>query len=60
MLAGSKNSLSVAGPTAVRFGRGWSDRRSVYVSLSGGSTQYLTGNLTNGGGIVRVDVGGFL
>ena len=46
------------GSTAVQFGRLESDRKSAYVSTSGGKPQYVTKVYTTPGRIVRVDVAG--
>ncbi|KAI4089779.1 MAG: hypothetical protein LQ344_005144 [Seirophora lacunosa] len=58
VLAGSpQDQATIAGPTGAAFGRGLLDRRSLYVSSTGGIQGYLGGNFTVGGRVSRIDVG---
>ena len=50
------NSSLVVGSTAVAFGRLPGDLGSLYVTTNGGTAQYVSGQLTNPGRIVKVDV----
>ena len=50
------NSSLVVGSTAAAFGRLPGDEGSLYVSTNGGTAQYVSGQLTNPGRIVKVDV----
>lgn len=58
-LAGGAPGSVLAGPTATALGRGEGDRRSVYISTSGGVQEYVTGNVTVAGTISRVDLKGY-
>lgn len=56
---------TLLGPTSVHFGKmsGFgedsSDWRRVYISTNGGTTQYVTGNVTVGGTISMIDLLGY-
>ncbi|KAL9033691.1 MAG: hypothetical protein Q9214_007392 [Letrouitia sp. 1 TL-2023] len=59
VVAGStSDTKTLAGPTAVQFGRRSTDQGSVYVSTNGGVEGYITGNFTIGGTVTRVDFAG--
>ena len=57
IVAGGVNSTALLGPNTARFGVSKRDRHrgSLYLGTSGGLAQYRSGNLTNGGGVYRVD-----
>lgn len=57
IIAGGVNSTALLGPNTARFGVSKRDRTrgSLYIGTSGGLAQYRSGNLTNGGGVYRVD-----
>lgn len=57
IVAGGVNSTALLGPNTARFGVSKRDRQrgSLYLGTSGGLAQYRSGNLTNGGGVYRVD-----
>jgi sugar lactone lactonase YvrE len=57
IIAGGPNSTALLGPNTARFGVSQYDKRrgSLYIGTSGGLAQYRSGNLTNGGGVFRVD-----
>jgi len=56
VLAGNANSSALAGPSACRFGRTTLDEGSLYISTTGGDSQYASRDYTLGGSISRVDV----
>ena len=56
-LAGGGSSTAVSGITGAKFGRTPSDRELLYMGTTGGSFQYLTGNFTSPGAILKIDMG---
>ncbi|KAL8742143.1 MAG: hypothetical protein Q9190_005326 [Brigantiaea leucoxantha] len=61
-VAGTNDSSSIAGFTAAQFGTSERDleRGSIYITTTGGYTQWLYQNWTTGGTVSRVDVRSFL
>lgn len=59
VVAGSNTEFTVAGDTAAVFGRGTADRRTLYVSTTGGLGMPVNGTLTEGGKVVAVDTTAF-
>ena len=60
VVAGGVNSTALAGPTAARFGMGAGrEAMNSYVSTTGGFPSYVSEHFAVGGGVVKVDVGGF-
>ena len=57
VLVGDPDSLILAGPTAVQFGRTALDFESLYITSTGGLAAYISRNFTVGGRVSRVDVG---
>lgn len=56
-LAGGGSSTAVSGITGAKFGRTSSDRKVLYMGTTGGSYQYVTGNFTSPGAILKMDLG---
>ncbi|KAH8879526.1 hypothetical protein GQ53DRAFT_854614 [Thozetella sp. PMI_491] len=57
---GATDSLALAGGTACRFGRGPTDRKTLYVVTDGGLGSPVNGTLTEGGKLVGVDTTSFV
>ena len=57
VLVNSNDVAGLVGTTAARFGRGRSDRQSLYVTSNGGAQGYASGNFKVGGRVSRVDYG---
>jgi len=59
IITGTYHSLnsSVVGPSALRFGRGVSDRWSLYITTNGGLPAVLGGSVPTAAGISRIDLG---
>lgn len=59
VLVGSNDQPGLKGPTSAAIGKGKGKlgRKSLYVGTNGGLASYLSGNLTVGGTISRVDIG---
>ncbi|KAI8624655.1 hypothetical protein F5Y19DRAFT_453349 [Xylariaceae sp. FL1651] len=57
--AGSPTEFTVAGDTAAVFGRGTSDRQTLYVSTNGGLKAPINSTLMEGGKVVAIDTAGF-
>ena len=55
-VAGDLNSTILAGPTAAQLGRTFADRRTVYVTTSGGLAEPVNGTIVVGGAVVAVEV----
>ncbi|KAJ5974817.1 hypothetical protein N7481_008524 [Penicillium waksmanii] len=53
-LAGGDSSTALAGITGAKFGRNKHDQKILYVSKTGGSSSYFTGNFLVPGGISKV------
>lgn len=59
VIAGTFNSTGsdLVGPTAVRFGRGPSDRWSLYATTNGGLSEVGPGSGSGSAGVSRIDLG---
>jgi len=58
VLAGSPSDPAITGTTAARFGRTFLDSKSVYISSTGGTEQYVTQKFTIPGRVSRIDLFG--
>ncbi|TPX11629.1 uncharacterized protein E0L32_007608 [Thyridium curvatum] len=54
-VAGAATEMTVAGDTAVAFGRGMKDKHILYVSTSGAINNPVNGTLVEGGKVVAID-----
>ncbi|CAM1500955.1 Fc.00g101170.m01.CDS01 [Cosmosporella sp. VM-42] len=57
-VAGKKDKLTIAGSTAVAFGRGKHDKKTLYVSTSGALGAPVNGDKTEGSKVVAIDTRG--
>ncbi|KAL3421777.1 hypothetical protein PVAG01_05933 [Phlyctema vagabunda] len=56
VIAGSLGDVEFATATAVAFGRGESDKNSLYVTTAGGLGSPVNGSIVTGGRIVKIDL----
>ena len=56
IIAGKMGSTEIAQPTAVRFGRTWFDKDTLYVTTGGGVAGPINGTIIVGGQVVAVDL----
>lgn len=55
VVLGAKGALAVAGDTAVRFGRGANDKKTLYVTTGGANGAPVNGTITEPAKVVAVD-----
>jgi sugar lactone lactonase YvrE len=56
VLAGNLNSTQLVGPTSARFGRTSKDKKTLYITTTGGLSGPVNGTFTEGGMVVALDL----
>ena len=57
VLAGGPSTNTLPGITSAKFGRTSSDNEVLYIGTTGGSFQYVTGDFTTPGALLKINIG---